>query len=158
MNMTDQQREELATHIVDSVFEVPYELGPGLLETAYEAALCREFAIRKDRFQKQKPVPVEDKGVKLECGFRIDVLVEDEIILELKSVEGLLPIHEAQVINYLRRTNKPLGFLVNFNVPLIKRGIRRMVNELKSDLFRKRRPSTSALPSSCPSRSSRFKK
>ena len=101
MNMTDQQREELATRIVDSLFEVHNELGPGLLETAYEAALCREFAIRKIRFQKQRAVPVEYKGVMLECGFRIDVFVEDEIILELKSVDGLLPIHEAQVINYL---------------------------------------------------------
>ncbi len=152
--MTDEQREELATQIVDSVFEVHCELGPGLLETAYEAALCREFAIRKIRFQKQKSVPVEYKGVKLECGFRIDVLVEDEIVLELKSVEGLLPIHEAQLINYLRLTDKPLGFLINFNVPLIKRGIRRMVNELKSDLFRKRRASSDSVPSS-PSRTSR---
>ena len=148
--MTDEQREELATQIVDSIFEVYCELGPGLLENAYEAALCREFAIRKIRFQKQKAVPVEYKGVKLECGFRIDVFVEDEIILELKSVEGLLPIHDAQVINYLRLTGKPLGFLVNFNVPLIKRGLKRIVNELKPDLFRKRRSTSDSVPSSPP--------
>lgn len=152
--MTDEQREYLAKQIVDSIFEVHCELGSGLLETAYEAALCREFALRKIRFHKQKPVPVEYKGVKLECGFRIDVLVEDEIVLELKSVEGLLPIHEAQVINYLRLTGKPLGFLVNFNVPIIKRGIKRMVHELKSELFRTRRCSQET-PLSQPSRSSR---
>jgi GxxExxY protein len=155
--MTDQQREELATRIVDSFLEVHRGLGPGLLETAYEAALCREFAIRKIRFQKQKVVPVEYKGVKLECGFRIDAFVEDEILLELKSVDGLLPIHEAQVINYLRLTGKPLGFLVNFNVPLIKRGIKRMVNDLKSELFRTRSASLSSSEPSRPSRPSRLK-
>jgi GxxExxY protein len=154
--MTDEQREELATKIVDSIFEVHCELGPGLLETAYEAALCREFAIRKIRFCKQLPVPVEYKGVKLECGFRIDVLVEDEIVLELKSAEGMLPIHEAQVINYLRLAGKPLGFLVNFNVPLIKRGIKRMVNGLKSELFRVRRNSPEFAVSQ-PSRPSRLR-
>ncbi len=135
--MTREQVEYLAKQVIDSLFEVHRELGPGLLENAYEMALCREFSLRKISFERQKPQPVFYKGVQLECGFRIDVLVEDEIVLELKSVDGLLPIHDAQLINYLRLSEKRLGFLVNFNVPRIKDGLRRRVNKLEDD---ERRP------------------
>jgi GxxExxY protein len=120
-----EQLEELATKVVDSIFEVHQELGPGLLETAYEAALCHELTLRNIRFERQKPLPVIYKGVTLEIGFRIDVLVEEIVVLELKSVEALLPSHDAQLINYIRLTGNPLGFLVNFNVQRIKDGIRR---------------------------------
>ncbi len=101
-------------------------------------ALCHEFTLRKIRFERQIAVFVEYKGIKLECGFRMDVLVENEIILELKSVEALLPIHDAQLINYLRLSDKRLGFLVNFNVPRIKDGLKRRVNKLEDDQRRPR--------------------
>ena len=128
--MNRERIEQIATQAVDSIFEVHKELGPGLLETAYEAALCHELTLRKINFERQKPVPVVYKGFTLEVGFRIDVLVEDTVVLELKSVEALLPIHDAQLINYLRLTDKPVGFLVNFNVPRIKEGIKRRAGKL----------------------------
>jgi GxxExxY protein len=128
-----EELERLGKQVIDSLFEVHRELGPGLLENAYEMVLCHEFTLRQLRFERQKPVPVHYKGITLECGFRIDVLVEDEIVLELKSVEGLLPLHDAQLINYLRLSDKRLGFLVNFNVPRLKDGMRRRVNKLDDD-------------------------
>ena len=130
--MQREQLEKIATQVVDSIFEVHKELGPGLLETAYEVALCREFTFRGIQFERQKAVPVIYKGEALELGFRLDVLVEDQVVLELKSVEKLAPMHEAQLINYLRLTGKPLGFLVNFNVPRIKIGIKRFANGLEN--------------------------
>ncbi|MEO7318745.1 MAG: GxxExxY protein [Chthoniobacteraceae bacterium] len=136
--MNREELEKLGKEVLDSLFEVHRELGPGLLENAYEMALCHEFHLRKLRFERQKPVPVVYKGITLECGFRIDVLVEDEIVLELKSVEALLPIHDAQLINYLRLSDKRIGFLINFNVPRLKDGLRRRVNKLDED---PRRPS-----------------
>ena len=96
-------------------------------------ALCHEFHLCKLRFERQKPVPVIYKGITLECGFRIDVLVGDKIVLELKSVEALLPIHDAQLINYLRLSGKRIGFLINFNVPRLKDALRRRVNKLEED-------------------------
>jgi GxxExxY protein len=136
--MERHQLEQIATQVVDAVFEVHKELGPGLLESAYEAALCHEFALRQIRFERQKPVPLIHKGVTLEIGFRIDVLVEDAVVLELKSVEALLPVHEAQLINYLRLANKPLGLHVNFNVPRIKQGIKRSAAKLDAADLRPR--------------------
>ena len=136
--MDREELERLGKQVIDALFEVPRELGPGLLENAYEMALCHEFNLRKLRFERQKPAPVVYKGITLECGFRNDVLVEDEIVLELKSVEALLPLHDAQLINYLRLSERRLGFLVNFNVPRIKDGIKRRVNKLDDDLRRPR--------------------
>lgn len=137
--MQREQIEDLAKKVVDSIFEVHQELGPGLLETAYEAALFHELTLRKIRFERQKPVPVLYKGVTLEVGFRIDVLVEDVAVLELKSVEALLPVHDAQLINYIRLTGNPLGFLVNFNVPRIKDGIKRRAGANLPDSSRRPR-------------------
>ena len=136
--MNRERIEQIATQAVDSIFEVHKELGPGLLETAYEAALCHELTLRKINFERQKPVPVVYKGFTLKVGFRIDVLVEDTVVLELKSVEALLPIHDAQLINYLRLTDKPVGFLVNFNVPRIKEGIKRRAGKLPDPARRPR--------------------
>ena len=136
--MNRERIEQIATQAVDSIFEVHKELGPGLLETAYEAALCHELTLRGIRFERQKPVPVIYKGFTLEVGFRIDVLVEDTVVLELKSVEALLPIHDAQLINYLRLTDKPIGFLVNFNVPRIKEGLKRRAGNLPDPARRPR--------------------
>ncbi len=128
--MNREEIEKVATAVVNSIFDVHVELGPGLLESAYEAALCHEFALRSIRFERQKPVSLIYKGITMEVGFRMDVLVEDAVVLELKSVENLLPIHDAQLINYLRLTGSPLGFLVNFNVPRIKEGIKRRAGNL----------------------------
>ncbi|HEX7697892.1 MAG TPA: GxxExxY protein [Candidatus Acidoferrum sp.] len=102
-------------------------LGPGLLESAYEACLRHEFAIRKIGFQKQKPVPLVYKEIKLDCGFRLDLLVEKRVVVELKSVDAIAPIHEAIMLTYLRLSGHTLGLLINFNVSILKDGIRRFI-------------------------------
>jgi len=108
--------------IIGAAIEVHRELGPGLLESAYEECLCRELSLRELTFQRQLPLPVEYKGVKLDCGYRIDVVVENSVILELKCVEHLLPVHEAQLLTYLRLANRRVGLILNFNVATLVRG------------------------------------
>ena len=120
--------ERLATIVVDSVFSVHTELGPGLLESAYEACLSRELELRGVKHQRQIPVPLEYKGIRVEIGYRADVVVEEKLLLELKAVDELLPVHTAQVVTYLRLKKFPLGLLVNFNEVLIKHGIHRVLN------------------------------
>jgi GxxExxY protein len=122
--MTDN---EITHEIIGAAIEVHKLLGPGLLESAYEACLCHEFAIRKISFQKQKPIPLVYKEIKLDCGFRLDLLVEKRIVVELKSVDALAPIHEAIMLTYLRLSGHKLGLLVNFNVSILKEGIRRFI-------------------------------
>jgi len=122
--MTDN---EITHEIIGAAIEVHKLLGPGLLESAYEACLCHEFAIRKISFQKQKPIPLVYKEIKLDCGFRLDLLVEKRIVVELKSVDTLAPIHEAIMLTYLRLSGHKLGLLVNFNVSILKEGIRRFI-------------------------------
>ena len=122
--MTDN---EITHEIIGAAIEVHKVLGPGLLESAYEACLCHEFAIRKISFQKQKPIPLVYKEIKLDCGFRLDLLVEKRIVVELKSVDALAPIHEAIMLTYLRLSGHKLGLLVNFNVSILKEGIRRFI-------------------------------
>lgn len=117
--------------VIGSAIEVHRHLGPGLLESAYEECLCRELSVRRVAFERQKPLPVEYKGAELDCGYRLDLLVEDAVVVELKSVDRLLPIHEAQLLTYLRLGGWHVGLPINFNVPVLKRGIRRMVHELK---------------------------
>ena len=97
-------------------------LGPGLLESAYEECLCREFSLRGLAFQRQVPLPVEYKGVKLDCGYRLDIIVQDEVILELKCLEHLLAVHDAQLLTYLKLTRKRVGIIINFNVATLVRG------------------------------------
>jgi GxxExxY protein len=113
--------------VIGAAIEVHRALGPGLLESAYEECLCREICIRGGRLQRQIEVPVVYKGVRLDCGYRIDLLVNDSVIVEIKSVEQLLPVHEAQLMTYLRLLEKKVGLLINFNVPVLKRGIIRRV-------------------------------
>jgi len=125
-----EELERVATHVVNAVFEVHCALGPGLLESSYEMALCQELNLRGVRFERQKDLPVGYKGVLLDCGYRIDLLIEESIVIELKAVEHLLPVHEAQLISYLKHADKPLGFPINFNVALIKDGIRRRAHRL----------------------------
>src|SRR5438046_564314 len=119
--------EELTGNIIAAAVDVHRHFGPGLLESAYRRFLCHELALRGLQVQWEIPIPVTYKGVSLDCGFRIDVLVNDKVILELKSVERLLKIHEAQLITYLKLTGKRVGLLINFNVELLKQGIVRRV-------------------------------
>jgi GxxExxY protein len=118
---------ELSNSVVDAAFAVHKELGPGLLESVYEACLCHELAIRKVPFRSQVPLPVTHKGLRLDAGLRLDLLVADSIIVELKSVQRIELVFEAQLLSYLRLTGLRLGLLINFNVPLIKHGITRVV-------------------------------
>ena len=117
---------KLTGEIIGAAIEVHKALGPGLLESAYEECLCHEFKLRSFPFERQKELPIEYKGVKLDCGYRLDIVVWNKIILELKSCSELLPIHEAQLLTYLKLTNMKVGLLINFNVPVLKEGIKRL--------------------------------
>lgn len=119
--------EELSSAVIGVAIEVHRELGPGLLESAYEECLCHEFTLRKIPFERQVAQPVRYKGVQLDCGYRLDLLVADQLVLELKSVAEIEPIHEAQLLTYLRLSRCKVGLLINFNVPLLKQGIIRRV-------------------------------
>lgn len=119
--------DELSNRVIGCALEVHRVLGPGLLESTYEQCLARELGLMGLGFQLQVMLPVEYKGVKLDCGYRIDVLVEGELVLEIKSVERLLPVHEAQLLTYLKLSGKRAGLLINFNVQLLKHGLKRMV-------------------------------
>ena len=130
--MTDN---EITHEIIGAAIEVHKLLGPGLLESAYEACLCHEFAIRKISFQKQKPIPLVYKEIKLDCGFRLDLLVQKRIVVELKSVDALAPIHEAIMLTYLRLSGHKLGLLINFNVSILKEGIRRFIMQRRRTCF-----------------------
>ena len=121
---------QLSSKIIGAAIEVHKHLGPGLLESAYEECLCHELEMRGIKFDRQKPLPVEYKGRKLECGYRLDILVEDKIILELKSCEKLEKIHKAQLLTYLKLSEQKLGLLLNFNTEAMKEGIVRIVNGL----------------------------
>jgi GxxExxY protein len=119
--------EELSGQIRGAAIEVHRELGPGLLESAYEECLCYELRSRGIAYDRQLELSVKYKGLQLDCGYRIDVLVEKKIVLELKSVESLLVIHEAQLTTYLKLSGCKLGMLMNFNVVLMKDGMKRIV-------------------------------
>ncbi|MGJ8632988.1 MAG: GxxExxY protein [Luteolibacter sp.] len=120
--------EETATEIVDSCFKIHKELGSGLLESAYETCLEYELSKRGLTVERQIPQPVIYEDIAIDAGYRIDLLVNGLIIVELKAVEQLAPIHTAQLITYLKLSKKTLGFLINFNTPLIKHGIKRIAN------------------------------
>ena len=122
--------EDISRDLVDSAFQVHMALGPGLLESAYEVCLVHELRTRGLRVERQKALPVTYKSVDLEVGYRLDLVVEDEVLVELKAVESLLPIHEAQLLSYMKLGGYRLGFLLNFNTRRMKDGIKRMVNRL----------------------------
>lgn len=126
-----QRENQLTEKIIGCAIEVHRTLGPGLLESAYEECLCYELNQQGLSFNRQIPLPVVYKGIKLDCGYRIDVLVNDIIIVELKTVEKLLPIHDAQLLTYLKLYKRPIGLLMNFNVPALKSGIKRLVNQFQ---------------------------
>jgi GxxExxY protein len=119
--------EDLTREIIGAAIEVHKIVGPGLLEGVYEECLCRELELRKLSFDRQLMVPINYKGVALDCGYRLDVVVENTVILELKSVERIHPIFEAQLLTHMRLLQKPVGLLVNFNVPILRSGIVRKV-------------------------------
>jgi GxxExxY protein len=121
------ETEQVAKVVLDAAYAVHSALGPGLLESAYEACLAHELESRSTRNEVQVAVPLRYKGIKLDTGFRIDMLVENAVIVELKAVEALLPIHEAQLITYLKLTGLRLGLLINFNVHHLKQGVKRLV-------------------------------
>ena len=119
--------DKLSSRIIGCAIEVHRNLGPGLLESTYEHCLAYEFNISKIPFKLQHTLPVEYKGVKLDCGYRIDMLVDDKVIVELKSVDNILPIHQAQLLTYMKLSSVRIGLLMNFNVKYMKTGIKRMV-------------------------------
>ena len=125
---TERQENDISGKIIGAAIEVHKKLGPGLLESAYEECLCCEMQLRGIEFKRQVPLPLNYKGVVLDCGYRLDLLVEDKVIVELKSIEGLEPIHEAQMLTYLKLRNAWLGLIINFNVIMLKDGVRRLVN------------------------------
>jgi GxxExxY protein len=118
--------QDLTKEIIGAAIEVHRELGPGLLESAYEACLCYELRLRGVDVDCQVPLPVKYKDVRLECGYRIDACVKDRVIIKLKSVDELTDLHRAQLLTYLRLSGKKVGLLLNFNVPVLKDGIVRM--------------------------------
>ena len=121
----------LTEKIIGAAIEVHKLLGPGLLESAYEQCLAHELSLADIRFERQVAVPVTYKSVPLDCGYRVDFIVEKTVVVELKAVEDLQPIHQAQLLTYLKLGGWPIGLLINFNVPVLKKGIKRMVYNLR---------------------------
>ncbi len=131
-----EEIERMATIAVDAAFAVHSEYGPGLLESAYEACFAYELEVRGIQYQRQLPVPLNYKGKLIEVGFRADILIASKLLIELKAVEQVIPVHKAQVITYLKVLNLPLGLLINFNEVLIKDGIQRILNIPKGKALR----------------------
>lgn len=119
--------DDLSNRVIGCALEVHRELGPGLLESTYEQCLAHELKLNDLAFRLQHPLPVEYKGIRLDCGYRVDILVEDALIIELKSIEQILGIHEAQILTYMKLAGVETGLLINFNVKRLKSGIRRFV-------------------------------
>ena len=119
--------KNLTGQIIGAAIEVHRALGPGLLESVYQACLAREFSLRNLPFEQEKPLPVEYKGVRVDCGYRLDFIVAGKVVVELKAVDAIRPVHEAQLLTYLKLTGCRVGLLINFNVPVLKDGIKRRV-------------------------------
>ncbi len=147
---------DLTDKIIGAAVEVHRELGPGLLESAYEACLFFELEQGGLKVERQKALPVLYKNIRVDCGYRLDLLIEDKVVVELKSIEALLPIHKAQVISYLKISGCKVGLLINFNVTLLKDGIRRIVNSVPQSAQRAQRNNTIIPPRPpCPPRLNR---
>lgn len=129
-----RELNELTDAIIGAAMEIHRALGPGLLESTYEMCLCRELSIRGIAFERQVPIPVEYKGVKLDCGYRADIVVDRKILIEIKAIDSLLPIHDAQLLSYLKIGGWKIGLLINFNVELLKQGLRRRVLRLVEEV------------------------
>jgi GxxExxY protein len=119
--------EDLTEKLIAAAIEVHRQLGPGLLESAYEECYCHELKLRDVSLERQKPIPLEYKGIKLECGYRMDVVAERKAVVEVKCVEKILPVHEAQLLTYLKLSGLQVGLIINFHSQFIKDGIKRLV-------------------------------
>ena len=119
--------KDLTSQIIGAAIEVHRGLGPGLLESAYQACLAREFSLQSLPFEQEKPLPVEYKGTRVDCGYRLDFIVAGKVVVELKAVDAVQKVHEAQLLTYLKLTGCRVGLLINFNVPVLEDGIKRMV-------------------------------
>jgi len=117
--------KQLTGNIIGAAIEVHRELGPGLLESAYQTCLARELSLRQIEFEQEKPIPIEYKGLTIDCAYRLDFLVNRTIIVELKAVDEILPVHQAQILTYMKLLKCKIGLLINFNVPVLKQGVRR---------------------------------
>lgn len=131
MNQADELNA-LSKRVIGAAIEVHRHLGPGLLESAYQACLAEELRYLRIPFEEQVPLPLTYRDRKLDCGYRLDFVVGSGLVLELKSVDEIAPIHVAQLLSYLRLSTRGLGLLINFNVPILKNGIRRVVNQFPS--------------------------
>jgi len=125
---TSEREEVVATKIVDAAYKVHKALGPGLLEKVYEVCFCHELKKRELLFQRQVDIPIEYDGLKFDEGLRLDVMVEGLVICEIKAVDKMNPVWEAQLLSYLKLTGTRIGFLINFNVPIVKNGIKRIIS------------------------------
>ena len=124
---------ELTETVIASAIEVHRHLGPGLLESAYEQCLCHELSLRDLHFERQVALPVTYKGIKLDCGYRADIIVDEKLVLEIKAIDSITPLYQAQILTYLKMMDMRVGLILNFNVPVLKDGIKRMVNKLKEN-------------------------
>ena len=122
--------DEISSAVIGAAIEVHKTLGPGLLESIYQKCLAKELSLAGLVYREEVALPLNYKGTNFEAAFRLDMLVADKVILELKAVETILPVHEAQLLSYLRLTGYKLGLLINFNVPVLRSGVRRVVNKL----------------------------
>ena len=127
MNLSGTGRAKLTGEIIGGAIDVHRALGPGLLESAYEECLCYELQLRGLPFTRQRSLPLDYKGVKLDCSYRVDVVVANEVVVEIKAVSAIDPIHEAQLLTYMKLGHWNLGLLINFNVAFLRTGIRRMI-------------------------------
>ncbi|HKI60510.1 MAG TPA: GxxExxY protein [Mariprofundaceae bacterium] len=123
----EAQRDALTENVIGAAIEVHKQLGPGLLESAYQICLCHELKLKNIGYKSEVSLPVEYKGIKLDCGYRMDLVVENQLIVELKTAERILPVHEAQLLTYMKLSNIGKGLLLNFHTPVLKQGIKRMV-------------------------------
>jgi GxxExxY protein len=121
------ENDALTEQIIGAAIQVHRELGPGLLESVYETCLCHELSLMGLNIERQKAVPISYRGIRLEAGYRLDLIVENQVIVEIKSVSELLPVHEAQLLSYLKQIGGGRGLLINFNVKLLKYGLRRLI-------------------------------
>ena len=124
---TRKELNELTEIVIGCAIEVHRSLGPGLLESTYEMCLCRELSLRNILFERQKPIPVIYKGVKLDCGYRADLIIDGRILVEIKSIEQTAAIHDAQLLGYLKLSGMKVGLLINFNVRMLTHGVRRKI-------------------------------
>ena len=127
MNKSIGELNRITGGVIGAAIEVHRQLGPGLLESSYRECLCRELLVRNIPFERERPLPLEYKGMHLGCGYRIDILVANSVVVEVKAIEALAPIHEAQLLTYLRIGGWRLGLLINFNVAVLRNGIRRRI-------------------------------